>query len=93
MFFRGSRYEGVKETEFLNEDGRTIHYKRLRFLPSTMGTLPYAVTQNDRLDLIAFQFFGNPEVYWRIADANVSMQPESLLNTPGKRLLIPLPTS
>jgi len=93
MFFRSSRYEGVKETEFLNKDGRTIRYKRMRFLPPTEGTLAYTVTQNDRPDLIASQFFRNPEVYWRIADANRVMKVESLVEEPARRLLIPLPTS
>ena len=33
MFFRGSRYENIPDTSLVAKDGRTIRYKRMRFIP------------------------------------------------------------
>ncbi|HVT16401.1 MAG TPA: hypothetical protein VHQ90_09520 [Thermoanaerobaculia bacterium] len=92
MFFRGSRYEPVPEAELVTPAGRTIRYKRVRFIPPTRGALAQLVGQGDRLDLIAYRTFKDPEQFWRICDANLAMRPEDLVAVPGRRLLIPLPT-
>lgn len=91
MFFRGSRYEAVPNTELTTADGRMIRYKRLRFIPETRGVLPYLVSQSDRLDLIAYKFYQDPEQFWRVCDANLALRPEDLVDKPGHRLLIPMP--
>ena len=93
MFFRGSRYEGLPTAELTAADGRLIRYKRLRFIPDTPGTLSYQVAQDDRLDLIAYQFYRDPEQFWRVCDANLALRPEELVAIPGRRLLIALPGS
>ena len=42
------------------------------------------IVAGDRLDLIAFQYVGDPEQYWRICDANNNiMHPLELTNEPG----------
>jgi hypothetical protein len=92
MFFHGSRYEGVLEAEITTPDGRTIRYKRVRFIPDTPGVLPYLVKQGDRLDLVSFNAFGDPEQFWRICDANLAMWPDDLLAEAGRLLRIPVPT-
>ena len=91
MFFRGSRYEAVPEAEIVTPAGRTVRYKRVRFIPETRGILPYTVAQGDRLDLIAYRAFHDPEQFWRICDAELAMRPDDLLATPGRLLLIPVP--
>lgn len=93
MFFRGSRYEPVAEAVLTTAAGRTIRYKRVRFIPATPGALAQVVAQGDRLDLIAYRTWKDPEQFWRICDANLAMLPEDLVAVPGRRLLIPLPTS
>ncbi|MFY9820638.1 MAG: hypothetical protein WAM82_04600 [Thermoanaerobaculia bacterium] len=92
MFFRGSRYEPVPEAELTTPEGRTIRYKRVRFIPDTPGSLTQKVNQGDRLDLIAYRTYKDPEQFWRICDANLATLPEELVEEPGRRLLIPVPT-
>ena len=92
MFFRGSRYEPVADAVLTTPGGRTIRYKRVRFIPTTPGALAQVVNQGDRLDLIAYRTWKDPEQFWRICDANLATLPEDLVAEPGRRLLIPLPT-
>jgi nucleoid-associated protein YgaU len=92
MFFRGSRYEPVPEAQLATPDGRTIRYKRVRFIPETPGSLAQKVNQGDRLDLISFRIYKDPEQFWRICDANLALLPEELVEKPGRRLLIPVPS-
>ena len=61
MFFRGSRYEVIPSAELVTDEGRTIRYKRVRFIPETPGVLPYRTKVEERLDHIAFQAYGDPE--------------------------------
>jgi hypothetical protein len=71
-----------------------ILYKKRRFLPDArkMPLLQEKViVAGDRLDLIAFQYVGDPEQYWRICDSNNSiMHPLELTNEPGSILRINL---
>jgi len=91
MFFRGSRYEAVPDAEITNPAGRTVRYKRARLIPETQGVLPYTVVQGDRLDLISYKAFRDPEQFWRICDATRAMRPDDLVAEPGRLLLIPVP--
>jgi hypothetical protein len=92
MFEPNSRYFDI-ETAMITQDGRTIAYKRRRFLPQG-STLPalgeVTVRQGDRLDLIAAQQLGDPEMFWRICDANDAMDPFELTEVPGRKLRIAL---
>jgi len=75
-------------------DGRTIIYLKRRFLPSPdrfQLLQEHTVTQAERLDNIAAKFLGDPELFWRIADANGAMRPEELVQTVGRKLRITLP--
>jgi hypothetical protein len=91
MFFRGSRYEPVPDAEMTTPSGRTIRYKRVRFIPETRSTFAHRVADGERLDLIAYQSYKDPEQFWRICDANLATDPEELVLVPGRRLLIPVP--
>ena len=51
----------------------------------------HVVADGERLDNIAAQHFGDPELFWRICDANRAMQPDDLLTVIGRRLRITLP--
>jgi hypothetical protein len=48
------------------------------------------VAQSDRLDLITYRTLGDPEAFWRVADANNAMNPTEL-EQPGVTLRIPIP--
>ena len=91
MFFRGSRYEVIPGAELVTDEGRTIRYKRVRFVPATTGLLPYRTKAEERLDHIAFQAYGDAEQFWRICDANLALRPDELTEEPGARLLLPVP--
>jgi hypothetical protein len=73
---------------------RSIAYLRRRFLPQG-GTLPELektqVQPGERFDQLAQRTLGDPELYWRICDANDAMAPAALLERPGRRLRVPLP--
>jgi hypothetical protein len=89
-----SRYHDIEITTLKAGDGRTIAYLRRRFVPApeNLVTLQeHRVVEGDRLDLLAFRYLGDPELFWRIADANRALQPEELTEVVGKTLTIALP--
>lgn len=91
MFTRGSRYEKVPEAIHTDPAGREIPYKRLRLIPAATGLQTHRVAPDDRLDLIAFRYYRDPEQFWRICDANAALHPEELTAEVGRRLHVPLP--
>jgi hypothetical protein len=91
MFFRGSRYESIPDSEILAPDGRTIRYKRMRFIPEVQGTLSYVVRQGDRPDLAAYNALGDPEQFWRLCDVNRVQRPVDLTREPGVQIQVPGP--
>jgi hypothetical protein len=94
LFTSTSRYYGIDTETLTAADGTTTIYIKRRFLPSTDSfqlLQLHTVTQGERLDNIAAKFLGDPELFWRIADANGAMRPEGLLDTVGRQLKITLP--
>jgi hypothetical protein len=89
MFFKGSRYEKVAEAEVVDASGRSVRYKKIRYIHEPSADFFYRVVQSDRLDLLAERFYRDPERFWRICDRNVVLWPEELLEQPGRELLIP----
>jgi len=90
-FARGSRYERVPDGLYTARDGRQIRYKRLRTFPAAAPAQGFhAVAQGDRLDLISYDGYRDPEQYWRICDANGALRPDDLLAVVGRRLAIPV---
>ena len=73
---------------------QTIKYKKRRFLPqgSKMPLLQEITTKSeDRLDIVSYNFFGDPEQFWRICDANDAMHPLELTSEPDRILRVALP--
>lgn len=94
LFTSTSRYYGIDTETLTRADGTTIIYIKRRFLPSVDSfqlLQLHSVVQGDRLDNIAAQLLGDPELFWRIADANGAMRPEDLVATVGRQLKITLP--
>jgi len=86
------RYRGAVATEA--ESAPQIAYQRRRFIPQDAADPSFTditVSTNDRLDLIAYRIYGDPEQWWRLADANNAMDPYDLVSTPGRTLRVPLP--
>jgi len=88
MLFKGSRYAGVKTIQVTRPNGQTVTALGIRFIPPSPAGLLHTFTSDERLDIVAFNFYRNPEKYWLIADANTEMDPEDL-QQPGRQLLIP----
>ena len=91
MFTTRSRYAAVADATWQSPDGRIVTYKKLRVTPQTQAIQSQTVAQGDRLDLIAYQQYGDAEQFWRICDANRAMRPDELTETVGRRLRITLP--
>lgn len=94
LFAATSRYYGIDTETLTSADGTTIIYLKRRFLPSPDSfqlLQEHTVTQGERLDNIAAKFLGDPELFWRLADANGAMRTEELVQTVGRQLKVTLP--
>lgn len=89
-----SRYADVPVRTHLTADGRTVAHFARRLLPDpeVLSTIGHEVVRDgDRADLLAQRTLGDPEQWWRIADANTAFWPPDLFAEPGRRLRITLP--
>ncbi len=89
-----SRYHGIPVQTLEIEGGMEVAYLSRRFLPRPdrfFAVREHAIVEGDRIDRIAAQYFGDPEQYWRLCDANGAMRPGELTETVGRRILITLP--
>ena len=94
LFAPNSRYYGIATATDPSRDGRTIVYIRRRFIPppETFSLLTeHTIAQGERLDTLSAQYLGDPEQFWRIADANNVIAPNELIERTGQRIRITLP--
>jgi len=93
LFPPNSRYAGIDTSSLVRTAGQTIVFLRRRFVPPSnlfVTIQQHRVLQGERLDNIASQFLGDPELFWRLCDANGAMRPEEL-EALGRILNITLP--
>lgn len=100
MFDSTSRYASlaVLTHTVKGDDGedREIRYASRRFIPDTSAAvtlMEHTVTQGDRLDNITARTLGDPLLFWRVADTNLTLEPETLCDEPGSRVIISLPSA
>ena len=89
-----SRYHGIEIAQLKTKNGETIAYVRRRFVPQPdqFNLLQeHKLTQGERLDNITNKYFGDPEQFWKICDANGVLHPDELTETIGRRIRITLP--
>jgi hypothetical protein len=94
MFDASSRYATVPDLVDTDDAGRRIVYKARRFSPQPGQMLiqgEVTVQQGDRPDLVAARCLGQSELYWRVADANGTLDPFTLTAIPGRKLRVPRP--
>ena len=93
MFDASSRYAKIENATYVDPSGTIITYKRRRFLPDAsmplLAELP--IQDGERLDNFTARTLGNPEHYWRICDANNTMNPVDLEARPNQQLKVPVP--
>jgi hypothetical protein len=70
MFSKSSRYRNLPESSPVNAQGERLRGKELRLAPLTPGRFLHTVHESDRLDLLAFKYYGDPSRWWQISDAN-----------------------
>ncbi len=93
MFDPTSRYISVAEAQ-TSVNGRTVTYKRRRFLPQMengRSSLTVKVLADDWPDLVAYRALGNPELFWQLGDVNGVMDPFELTSQPDRILNVPSP--
>jgi hypothetical protein len=86
------RYLGAKQYTYVTPSGARVRYLAPRILPAGASIASGAATtvepgERHRLDLVAYRTLGNPELAYRIADANDAMDPFDLCDRPGERVL------
>lgn len=94
MFDQSSRYHDIETAEFELPDGRIVRYVRRRFLPDPANyeTLSqHRFAEGDRLDHVAAEGLGDPELFWQLCDGNGVMAPHELEEV-GRAIRITLPT-
>lgn len=89
MFFQGSRYEKVETSEWTDASGQPRRFKQTRYIVEPVSSELHTITQGERVDQIAHRYLQDPERFWRIADANLVVEPESLTERPGQTIRIP----
>ncbi len=94
LFPPSSRYSGIETVKLVTAEGEEIIYLRRRFVPQPERFAllrEHVVVQGDRLDNVAAQHLGDPELFWRICDANRALRPDELIEVIGRHLRITLP--
>ncbi len=92
MFSKSSRYARVGEYQVTGGDGVPHLCKKIRFIPASTGVFRHTVREGDRLDLLAYRYYGDPQKFWLIVDANNVVLADDLLQ-PGRQIVIPPDTS
>jgi len=93
MFTVNSRYHLLETAKWRDANDQEIVFLRRRFVPMPKENLiqiEHVVTQDERLDHITAKYWGDPEQFWRLCDANSAMRPDDLTSTIGRRLRIPV---
>jgi hypothetical protein len=88
-----SRYYGAAVEFYTTTNGTQIAYLSRRIIPqaNTYTSLRnYSVNQGDRVDNLAYNYLGDPILFWMICDANSAVDPDRLTATPGAVIGIPL---
>ncbi len=94
LFTASSRYYTVDTSTITTSDGKTIVYLRRRRLPQPEDFVTlqeHQVIDGERLDNITAFYLGDPELFWRLCDANNAMKPQELTESPGASIRITLP--
>jgi hypothetical protein len=88
-----SRYNTTPVATLTAPDGTQVVYLTRRFVPPPEAFAAAGgatVREGDRLDNLSAALLGDPELFWRMCDANRALQPDEL-EAVGRVLVVPLP--
>jgi hypothetical protein len=94
FFPPNSRYYSVPLRQRVKPDGTVETFVARRIIPAMERYRPldrHRTIDDDRIDNVAAASFGDPELYWRICDANGDGEPADATRPVGRLLVIPLP--
>ena len=86
-----ARYSNIKIIEDPKENGGARFYSTTFYpkIPLSENDVYVLTGKGDRLDLLANQFYGDPNLWWVISSANASLTQNSLYPPVGVQLRIP----
>ena len=93
-YIPASRYYGLTNRERTNAAGLTETFVARRIIPamSRYRALDRHRTDGDeRIENLSADYLGDPELYWRISDANGDQDPGLSAQPIGRLITIPLP--
>ena len=93
-FPANSRYHSTGVATLESSEHEPIAYLKRRFVPATERFAviqEHTVVESDRVDNLAAQYLGDPELFWRLCDANGVMRPNELTDQAGDKVAITLP--
>ncbi|HEX7843730.1 MAG TPA: hypothetical protein VF469_39925 [Kofleriaceae bacterium] len=89
MVFKGSRYTGIALIQPMAADGKSRRVLAQRRVVGAPAVLQHVVSEGQRLDQLANNFYAEPTKYWLILDANLDvLNPFELLQT-GRTIAVP----
>ena len=89
-----SRYNASNIRQYTTPAGDTVPFVGRRIVPALdryQALDRHRAVAAERIDRVADEFYGDPEQYWRICDANGVEHPAQALDPVGRLLLIPVP--
>lgn len=89
-----SRYRGLAFRSVAKGDGTTVEFVGRRIIPALSryrALTRHRASGDERIDMVAAEAFGDPELYWRICDANGDADPGPAAKPAGRLIVIPLP--
>lgn len=93
-FPENSRYHGVDIATLERPGEEPVVFVKRRVVPQPERysvIREHVVVEGDRVDNLAAQYLGDPELYWRLCDANAVMHPDELTDTVGDKVIVTLP--
>ncbi|MFN9645962.1 MAG: LysM domain-containing protein [Cyanobacteriota bacterium] len=89
-----SRYAGLVPRQRIAADGSVQTFLPRRLIPAPERFTAFGhrrLSGTERIDDLASEAYGDPELYWRLADALPLEDPADLLGQEGRRIPLPLP--
>lgn len=76
-----SRYAKAHIRTGEDRTGEELEYFELREIPQTEGVLHVVAKATDRLDLLAYRYYRDPTLFWKICDAADHLDPTDVVAT------------